>query len=166
MDRRVCPQCGAPVEPDIEICKFCGTKLELPKPAQPEVQAPPVRQAYAVPVPDQQYVQPVQPPMVQQGYGQSYNQGYNQSHSQQQYPSNSYIDPSWPVRNKLVAVLLAFLLGGLGIHKFYMNQIGMGVLYLLFFWTGIPALLGFIDGIMYLSADDEKFQMKYHVRLG
>ena len=158
MDRRVCPQCGAPVEPDIEICKFCGTKLEIPKPAQPEVQAPSVRQAYAVPVPDQQYVQPVQqPPMPQQGY----NQGYNQ---QQAY--NPYIDPSWPVRNKIVAALLAFLLGGLGIHKFYMNQIGMGILYLLFFWTGIPALLGFIDGIMYLSADDEKFQMKYHVRLG
>ena len=48
-------------------------------------------------------------------------------------------------KDELVGVLLAFFLGGLGVHKFYMGQTGLGILYLLFFWTGIPAIIGFIE---------------------
>jgi TM2 domain-containing membrane protein YozV len=43
------------------------------------------------------------------------------------------------------AVLLAVLLGGLGAHKFYLGQTGMGIMYLLFCWTGIPALVALIE---------------------
>ena len=52
-------------------------------------------------------------------------------------------------------------MGAFGIHKFYLNQAGMGVLYLLFFWTAIPALIGFIEGIIYLFMSDEAFPRKY-----
>jgi TM2 domain-containing membrane protein YozV len=45
-------------------------------------------------------------------------------------------------KNKLVAALLAIFLGGIGAHKFYLQKTGMGILYLVFFWTGIPPLLG------------------------
>lgn len=44
-------------------------------------------------------------------------------------------------KNKLVASLFAVILGGIGIHKFYLGQIGLGVLYLLFCWTGIPSIM-------------------------
>lgn len=64
-------------------------------------------------------------------------------------------------KNRLVAAFVAFFLGGLGIHKFYLGQTLAGVLYLLFFWTAIPAFLGLIECIMYLLMSDEKFTQKY-----
>ncbi len=48
-------------------------------------------------------------------------------------------------KDELIGVLLALFLGGLGIHKFYMGQTGAGVLYLIFSWTGIPSIVGFIE---------------------
>ncbi len=42
-------------------------------------------------------------------------------------------------------MLLALFLGGLGAHKFYMGHIGLGVLYLLFFWTFIPAIVALVE---------------------
>ncbi|MDE5654076.1 MAG: TM2 domain-containing protein [Clostridia bacterium] len=65
------------------------------------------------------------------------------------------------MKNKYVAGILAILLGDLGIHKFYLGKIGSGILYLLFCWTGIPAIIGLIEGIIYLCTDDETFQVKY-----
>ena len=65
-------------------------------------------------------------------------------------------------RNKLTAGLFGLLLGGLGVHKFYLGRTGMGVLYLLFCWTFIPAIVGFIEGIVYLTMSDEAFNAKYN----
>jgi TM2 domain-containing membrane protein YozV len=48
-------------------------------------------------------------------------------------------------KNPTTAVVLALLLGGIGAHKFYLGQTGMGVLYLIFCWTYIPAIVGFIE---------------------
>ncbi|QLG26740.1 TM2 domain-containing protein [Halorarum halophilum] len=64
-------------------------------------------------------------------------------------------------KDKLAAALIAIFLGGLGIHKFYLGDNRMGVIYLCFFWTGIPALLGLIEGIIYLTKTDEEFQWRY-----
>ncbi|HEY1270307.1 MAG TPA: NINE protein [Candidatus Binatia bacterium] len=64
-------------------------------------------------------------------------------------------------KSKLVAGLLALVLGGLGVHKFYLGQIGWGVLYAIFFWTFIPAVVGFIEGIMLLAMTQEEFNEKY-----
>ncbi|MFB6229315.1 MAG: NINE protein [Halobacteriales archaeon] len=64
-------------------------------------------------------------------------------------------------KEKLVAGLLAILLGGLGVHKFYLGDTKMGVLYLCFFWTAIPAIVGLIEGILYLTKSDAEFQRQY-----
>ena len=77
----------------------------------------------------------------------------------------SGINPAWPVKSKVAAGVLAILFGGIGVHKFYLGKIGMGILYLLFCWTGIPSVIGLIEGIIYLCSDDENFQLKQHVRL-
>lgn len=49
------------------------------------------------------------------------------------------------VVNKTVYLLLAFFLGGFGIHKFYVGKIGAGIGYILFSWTFIPAFIAFIE---------------------
>nr|MDO8117984.1 NINE protein [Candidatus Sigynarchaeota archaeon] len=63
--------------------------------------------------------------------------------------------------DRIVAGVLAILLGSIGVHKFYMGKIGHGILCILFCWTGIPALVGLIEGILYLTATDQEFQEKY-----
>ena len=51
-------------------------------------------------------------------------------------------------KDPTAAVLLALFLGGLGIHKFYLGQTGLGVLYLIFCWTGIPSIIAFIEAFV------------------
>ena len=48
-------------------------------------------------------------------------------------------------RDEVVGVLLALFLGGFGIHHFYLGRPGLGILYILFSWTGIPWILGWIE---------------------
>lgn len=64
-------------------------------------------------------------------------------------------------KSKLAAALFAILLGGIGVHKFYLGRVGWGIVYLVFFWTCIPAVLGVIEGIIYLTMTDEAFAAKY-----
>ena len=142
MSENKCPQCGAPIDPGATECKFCGEKLAVQQAAQ--------------------QVQQVQPQVV-------YAQPQPQVVIQQAAPQQVYvsgINPSWPIKSKVAAGVLGIFLGGIGIHKFYMGKIGMGILYLLFCWTGIPAVVGFIEGIIYLCSNDENFHLKNHVRIG
>ena len=61
-------------------------------------------------------------------------------------------------KSRLCAALLAFFLGAFGIHRFYMGKTTSGIFMLLFFWTGIPAIVAIIDLILILcgtATDDE-----------
>lgn len=64
-------------------------------------------------------------------------------------------------KSKIIAAVLAFFLGGFGVHKFYLGQIGWGIVYLLFCWTFIPSIVAFIEFIIYLCTSDEDFAKKY-----
>lgn len=64
-------------------------------------------------------------------------------------------------KNRIIAALLAFFLGTFGAHKFYLGQIGWGIVYLLFCWTFIPAFVSIIELIIYLCTSDENFAAKY-----
>jgi TM2 domain-containing membrane protein YozV len=48
-------------------------------------------------------------------------------------------------RDEVVGILLALFLGTFGVHHFYLRRTGLGILYCCFFWSGIPAILGFIE---------------------
>lgn len=48
-------------------------------------------------------------------------------------------------RDEVVGILLALFLGTFGVHHFYLRRTGLGILYCVFFWSGIPAILGFIE---------------------
>lgn len=64
-------------------------------------------------------------------------------------------------KSRLAAALFALLLGGLGIHKFYLGSAGWGLVYLLFCWTFIPALAGLVEGILFLVMSDAEFARRY-----
>jgi TM2 domain-containing membrane protein YozV/ribosomal protein L40E len=64
-------------------------------------------------------------------------------------------------KSKLAAALFALLLGGVGIHKFYLGQVWQGVLYLVFCWTFVPAVIGIIEGIVLLVMTEQNFNAKY-----
>ncbi len=59
-----------------------------------------------------------------------------------------YHDGQGRLVNKIAYILLAFFLGGLGVHKFYAKKTAMGVLYLIFCRTGIPAFVSLIEAIL------------------
>lgn len=66
-----------------------------------------------------------------------------------------------PAKDKTTAALLAIFLGGFGIHKFYLGKTALGVIYLVFFWTFIPAIVGFIEGIIYLTKSEEAWAAEW-----
>lgn len=137
-----CPQCGYYVNDGASYCPECGTyQFSGPDPnAQPQ----------QVVQPQIVYVQQPQPQPQFQPQPQPMNYGYA--------PTRIHD------RSKMVAALLAFFLGGIGIHKFYLGQTGMGFLYLIFCWTWIPAIIAFVEFIMYLVMSDQEFDAKYNYR--
>lgn len=63
---------------------------------------------------------------------------------------------------KGVAAGLAFALGGFGAHRFYLEQHGRGVAYLLLSWTFVPLLLGIRDGMRLLLMTPKAFDAEYN----
>lgn len=64
-------------------------------------------------------------------------------------------------KTKVAAILLALFLGGFGAHKFYLGQSGMGILYLLFFWTLIPAFIAMVELVMLIVMSDTEFNRRF-----
>ena len=47
--------------------------------------------------------------------------------------------------SKGIYIGLCLFLGGIGVHKFYAGKWAQGLLYLAFFWTGVPLILSVFD---------------------
>ena len=63
---------------------------------------------------------------------------------------------------KLVAGLLGILLGGLGIHKFYLGYVNEGIIQIILtFFCGIGQIIGLIEGVIYLTKPDQEFVDTY-----
>ena len=61
-------------------------------------------------------------------------------------------------KNKTEAGVLAILFGTLGGHKFYLGKYGQGLICVAFCWSGIPPLLGLIQGVHYLTIPESQFE--------
>lgn len=61
-------------------------------------------------------------------------------------------------KSKIAAGLLGIFLGGIGVNNFYTGNIGLGIVDILFCWTGIPGICNLIRGILYLCESDESFE--------
>lgn len=80
--------------------------------------------------------------------------GNNQSNYNQPYRSEK----------KVAAGILAILLGGLAIHKFYLGYTKAGIIQLILSIVTcgtIGGLIGLIEGIIYLTKSDEEFDRIY-----
>lgn len=62
-------------------------------------------------------------------------------------------------KDKIAFVILAILFGWFGVHRFYLGNIGLGVLYLLFSWTLIPYFVSLIEAVVIgLNKNDSRFK--------
>jgi len=66
------------------------------------------------------------------------------------------------MKDKTTAAVLAFFLGGIGVHKFYLNKTTAGIIYLIFCWTLIPAIIAFVEFIMIITMNQHSFDEKYN----
>lgn len=70
------------------------------------------------------------------------------------------------MKSKFTTAMFALLLGGLGIHRFYLGQNGKGILYLIFFWTFIPALIALFNFFVFIFMSEDSFNYKYNLKRG
>ena len=68
------------------------------------------------------------------------------------YPS----DLDFHQKDKLVAGILGIIVGGLGIHRFYLGFVGIGIAQIIvtLITLGLGGIWGFIEGILILVQDD------------
>ena len=134
-----CPNCGGDkfkfMGGNTFKCAYCGTTFANEQQA-PEVQREVVTRVEYVQAPQPQY--------------------------QPQYQAPQHPDRPSKEKSKGTAALLAFLLGNLGIHKFYLGKGGQGVLYLLFCWTFIPWVLAVFDFFILICMSESEFDEKYN----
>lgn len=70
-------------------------------------------------------------------------------------------------KDRIAAGLLGIFLGGLGIHKFYLGYNKEGLIMILCsvlscgFLAPIVEIIGFIEGIIYLTKSPEEFEQTY-----
>ena len=69
-----------------------------------------------------------------------------------------FVMQNWKTKNKNEAGVLAIVMGGLGIHKFYLGKYGQGLLYFAFCWTFIPEFISVEEGIHFLTETQEQFE--------
>ena len=67
-----------------------------------------------------------------------------------------------PESKRMVAGILAILLGGWGVHKFYLGKTMPGILTILMCF-GAFGIIPLIEGIIYLTKSDADFVKEYQI---
>ncbi|MCH9718688.1 MAG: TM2 domain-containing protein [Actinomycetia bacterium] len=124
------------------------------EPEQSGEQPTPPPPANGAPPPPSQPASPVELPPGQTAHG---------------YPPaqpTAYGYPQYYSGKRIPAGILGILLGAWGVHRFYLSDIGGGVLRILItlFTCGIGGIIGFIEGIIYLTKTDPEFDQIYVVQ--
>lgn len=106
---------------------------------------------------------------------ENYNE--NSKHQSWNTPENNPPGYRRPENKRVLAGVFAILFGGLGIHKFILGMNMEGIILLAItiisiplmcvvigaFTIYIPALIGLIEGIIYLTKTDEEFYQTYQI---
>lgn len=82
-------------------------------------------------------------------------------------PTEDWNNPAQPRQEnkKILAGVLGILFGSLGIHKFVLGYTTEGIIQLVVsvVTCGLAGIIGFIEGIIYLTKSDEEFYQTYQV---
>ena len=143
-----CTKCGTHNDDSAQSCTNCQATLPViasrPTAYQPDYQ-PPFQSGY----------EPIQPPAPM--YGQALNEDWQRMGADK----------------KIIAGILAIIVGGFGIHKFILGYQREGIIMLLvsvlscFTLAGVMHVIGIVEGIIYLTKTDEDFVRTYiHGRKG
>lgn len=148
----ICKNCSTNYDDNAPYCPYCGAPNDMAQGGQQNAQN------------YQQSSNEYYNPNAQQG-GQYYYNG--QPNTQQDMNYNPQQMNTEPTKEKIVAGLLAILIGTLGIHKFYLGYTKSGIIMLLVslltFGFGAPvmAVISLIEGILYLTKSDAEFYQTY-----
>lgn len=95
-----CASCGAQIPENARYCSYCGTEARADVPV---------------------YQQPEQVIHVHNHYYQQPEESYSNA---------IYMEPQKSPKSRVILLLLFWLAGVLGLHKFYSGKIGLGFLYM------------------------------------
>lgn len=152
-----CPQCGGnkfSVQGyNSYKCLYCGTTFTPAPPAPPTDEKATVNAQNEPSGASNIIVNVNVPNNTPRNIGEPLS--FSNIHSEQQYHSSKG-------KNKITAGVLGIFLGAFGGHHFYLGNTGRALAYLFLFWTYLPGIIGFIEGIMFLCMNDNEFDRKYN----
>ena len=64
-------------------------------------------------------------------------------------------------RNFWAAIVIALFGGFIGLQHFYVKQTIWGIFGVIFCWTGIPAIVAFVQAMIWLFKGKEQFEIKF-----
>ena len=143
----ICKNCSTNFDDNAPYCPYCGAPNDMAHGSQQSQNAQQGGQYYY--------------------NGQPNTQQPNYQYQQQDMNYNPQQLNTEPTKEKIVAGLLAILIGTLGIHKFYLGYTKSGIIMLLVslltFGVGAPvmAVISLIEGILYLTKSDAEFYQTY-----
>lgn len=181
-----CTHCGYGYLPGQAFCLNCGMYLkgvgqqqtqqeqkggDTPQgsshPAGPWAQSPGGYQPPPQPRPSQSPTGSSYRPSNGHPSGQPY-QPQQQPYQPPQYQRHYYQAPQQAKpANRIMVGLLGLFLGGLGVQFFVMKKWAQAIISLVFCWTGIPAVVGVLQGIRILCLTDEEYaEIYYDIPMG
>lgn len=129
-----CENCGAPKRRDDKgECSYCGTRYQWKEEEQKETNT----------------------------YQSNEGQSHSTSRTYEQTAATSYNSVPKELSRRVIAAILSLLLGSFGVQFFYLKKYFLGVLCVIFCSIGIPAIIGLVQGIIYLTMTDADFESKY-----
>lgn len=145
---RKCKVCGATFTGGETHCPYCGANLITGKPDGP----PPGKEKKAG-----QAHRPHDGASENRKAGWSpFREPPKQQKAKEPEESRGFTPGPPPLKmfrrvDNLIAAILAFALGTFGVQWFFLGQPKKGMRRLLFFWTGIPTIMGLVEGAVFLG---------------
>ena len=62
-----------------------------------------------------------------------------------------------------MAGVLALVIGGFGVHKFFLGYTSAGIIQILLSCVGVGGIIALVEGIIYLTKTDEEFIQTYQI---
>ena len=84
-----------------------------------------------------------------------------QCHAGQGLEALAGIDPNVHIKNQNLTIWFGLLFGVFGVHQFYLGHYVRGSLYLVFCWTLVPMIVGWVDAVRTLTMSTFKFNQRY-----